>query len=241
MSYTDANGLVWHNGGSETDDHLAFGGHEPNILDLAKSYFPNGGSFLDIGAHVGLYTLNLAPEASVVYAIEANPKTYEVLRENIKNNSDKYDGNVVAVNIAAWDKQDKLALIDENDKATGGSTRCVESKSHGYVEAFPLDDVLPVMFAPDLVKIDVEGAEARVLKGMRSLIVRWEPTFLIEMHDLVYNKPEIREDVLAFLTEVGYEFNAPESLKYGEKCYYLIAKPKTQFEDFEIETVKAGQ
>ena len=243
LPFIDANGLVWANGGEDTDDHLSHGGHETALVQIAKSLLPEGGTFLDIGAHVGLYTLNLALKASHVYAIEANPKTYETLLSNIKANAATHEAEVHSVNLAAWDSFETLSLIDANDKETGGSTRC-ESNKHrsrfdpATAQGMPLDEALPEACMPDLVKIDVEGAEARVLRGMREVINANRPVLFIEMHDKVYGKPKIREEVFQFLRETDYRWD--DSLTHGDECYYVIAKPMEQGDEFEIDVVKAG-
>lgn len=232
---TDPNGLIWLNGGAETDDHLAFGGHETYLIDIARSLLPAGGFFVDVGAHVGLYTLNLANKAGFVAAIEANPNTFDVLLANIALNRDRFpDCGFSKMNMAAWDKREPLSMVDENGKQTGGSTRCVES-ADPTTYGIPLDEVLPDRKI-DLVKIDVEGAEARVLKGMSKRLVSDRPTLLIEMHDMYFGE-QIRIDTLAILQALGYRWN--DDLIFGGS-YYLVAQPVGAVDDFVIETVKAG-
>lgn len=240
---TDAFGFVWENGGGTTDDHLAWGGHEPALIQIAHGLLPEGGVFLDIGAHVGLYTIRLSDKARTVYAIEANPKTYEVLMRNVERNA-KEDSDFRCLNVAAWDCNDVLTLVDENDKSTGGSTHC--EPFDGSVskfadvpktQAIPLDDVLGPGDPVDLVKIDVEGAEARVLEGMRKIVMLHRPTLFIEMHDEVYKKPEVRQNVLRFLESVEYRWD--DSLTYGA-CYYLIGKPAEVQDEWTPEVVKPG-
>lgn len=242
-TYTDANGLVWANGGARTDDHLAFGGHEPSVLRIAQSLLPENGTFLDVGAHVGLYTLNLGFKARRVMSFEANPRTYEVLYKNVRRNITKFpDTEFALFDYAAWDSETTLALIDENDKVTGGSTRCEEvgkgNVALGMANAKPLDSVLGY-HRPDLVKIDVEGAEARVLRGMREVTRNTKPVFLIEMHDMYFG-PQCREETIEFLESENYSWD--DSLSFSNS-YYIIAKPPGWTEPdlgFEIETVKAG-
>lgn len=239
-TFVDAKGLVWANGGPETDDHLAFGGHEPYLIDIARGLLPEGGCFVDVGAHVGLYSLNLADKAAFTFAVEANPKTYAVLMQNIEANRDKFpDSLIVAENFAAWDKFEPLSLFDENGKGTGGSTRCErpEKGVEAATQGFPLDAALPEEPKVDLVKIDVEGAEAKVLKGMYRRIMRDRPALFIEMHD-VYFGEQIRLDVIALMDVMGYEWN--DHLKFGGS-YYILARPADVSENFEIEIVRAGQ
>lgn len=73
-----------------------------NFIQLRK-----GDVFIDVGAHIGKYTILVAKivgKEGLVIAIEPNPENYETLLENIKLNNLK---NVIAVNIAAWNKKQK--------------------------------------------------------------------------------------------------------------------------------------
>lgn len=242
-TFTDRNGLVWHNGGAETDDHLAFGGHEPGLVEIAKGMLPEGGTFLDIGAHVGLYTLNLADKAGFVVAIEANPETHKVLVSNVQANV-RDDGpiphaKVATANFAAWDRFEELSMVDENGKSTGGSTRCtsqggVKEALSWTTQGMPLDDVLLGVPKIDFVKIDVEGAEARVLSGMKERLKVDRPILLIEMHDMYFGE-QVRTDTIAVLEELDYAWS--DDLTFGIS-YYIVA---TEKQEFEIEIVRAGE
>lgn len=236
--FTDPHGFLWLNRGEDTDDHLAHGGHEPAILSVARALLPKEGVFLDVGAHVGLYTINLSDRAQYVYAIEANPLTADALQENIELNirSGKLvpDTHITIVRGAAWDTVTNMRMEDENGKETGGSTH-VHEDSEGTVRAFPLDGL---NISPDLVKIDVEGAEAHVLRGMVQTLRRARPTLLIEMHDEVYNLPEVRTEVIEILENESYDWS--DTLNFSV-AYYIVAKPKELSEEFPGEVVKAGE
>lgn len=224
-TFTDRHGLVWANRGEGTDDHLGFAGHETNVRAIATGMFPAGGIFLDVGAHVGLWSLNLAREKQArVVAVEANPLTFEILLQNVRRNADAYEGIISAHNLAAWHTEALLDLVDMNDMDTGGSTRVAEQGTEvkpvgPLTQALPLDSWVTVK--PDLIKIDVEGAEANVLWGASELIYNSQPVLFIEMHDKYFG-PQIRTDVFDFLGEHGYVWN--EDTKFGG-TYYVIAQP----------------
>lgn len=225
MTVTDKYGMEWVAGGESTDDHLAYADHEAPILEFARGLLPRGGTFIDVGAHVGLYTLNMARWAGEVWAIEANPLTYATLMQNLKANAHRHYADIHSVNMAAWDSFGSLRLVDANDKVTGGSTRCeatdLEDPEQRVCRAAPLDDVLPPDCIPDLVKIDVEGAEAHVLRGLFNILEsRNPPTLLIEMHDQIYDRPEVRTEVLDLIEDAGYAWI--DNLTYSI-CYYVVA------------------
>lgn len=235
MTVVDRRGLQWRKGSLSNDDnHLAWQGHEAHILAVGEALMPEGGVFLDIGAHVGLWSLNLGLKAGSVYSIEANPATYATLVEHIDLNAGLLGETMFfPYQFAAWDRFEELSLEDPNGKETGGSTRCVPGGKATQGE--PIDAAMGHV-RPHFVKIDVEGAEHRVLRGMSGVVAEARPVFLIEMHDHLYG-PECREETVAFLDERDYRWN--DDLRYGEGRY-IIAKPAEVAEEFEIEVVQAG-
>lgn len=221
-------GLLWHYSGPQSDDHLPILGHEWTLVNIAKALLPQDGVFLDVGAHVGLYSLELASKARVVLAWEANSETAARLEANAELNG--LTEKIWIYDLAAWDKIEVLGMLDPHGKIAGGSSLCEpleEGKEYVAVtEGSPLDDLLtsmPDWVHVDLIKIDVEGAERRVLAGARKLIREHRPTLFIEMHD-IYLPPGNREAVEAELAEVGYEHGP--NIPYGpDGGYHLICKP----------------
>lgn len=238
--YTDSRGYEWLYRGKGTDDHLMFeNGHEHYLIDLARhQLIPEGGYFLDVGAHVGLWSLRLADHCNV-YAIEANPNTFAVLMGNIRRNASRLTYKVSATNVAAWDGYATVRMVDEHGMDTGGSTRCVEGE---HPDAFCETDACPLdalaITRVDFIKIDVEGAEARVLRGARRLIETNRPTLLIEMHDMYWGA-QIRTDVLEFLESLdSYDFN--DDLVWGGG-YYFLARPIEKVVEWTPEVVHVGE
>ena len=80
----DDDGLTWILRGHHTGDGLTVG-HEDGLAPVSARLLPDGGVFLDVGAHVGRWALRVATPASRVIAVEANP-TPRVLRANMELN-----------------------------------------------------------------------------------------------------------------------------------------------------------
>lgn len=196
----EADGLLWLDRGRQTEDYLALTEHESELAPIIDGLLPEGGVLLDVGAHVGHWALRLAAKASRVIAVEANPDTASTLRRNLALND---IGNVDVVEVAAWDSRTRLRLFDPNDHIEGGSTRVlpVDNGHTSTVQADRLDDVITADQL-DLVKIDVEGADLHVLRGMSGLLDAHKPTLFIECHD--YAGYYERADLEALLTELGY-------------------------------------
>ena len=153
------------------------GVHEPIETDVVKKEIKPGYVIIDIGANIGYYTLifsRLAGPKGKIYAFEPETSNFDILQKNIKTNSCE---NVLTINNAVSDKNQKLKFFISNDDC--GKHSLVDSKeAQGFVEvdAVTLDDFFrsnPIK--PDFVKIDIEGAEFSALKGMRSIIGKEGP------------------------------------------------------------------
>jgi FkbM family methyltransferase len=201
----ESDGLLWLDRGDGTDDWVAYADHEPWVRPILEGLLPAGGVLLDVGAHVGRWSLRMADRASKVVAVEANPATAATLRRHLAMND---IGNVQVVQVAAWDGRATLQLDDPNGRQDGGGTRTLPHGGHGLdVDAMPLDDsAVPMLLEDagrlDVVKLDVEGADLHALRGMAGILERWRPALLIECHDLYGYYTRV--DLERTLTDLGY-------------------------------------
>ena len=151
-----------------------------------KRYFkPNKGDVvIDVGAHVGKYSLpaaKLVGENGKVIAIEAHPENFKALQTNILLNDLK---NIIALNIAAFNQDNKKLLLS-GSRDSEFSLKSNLKENSFEVETRTIDSLLREICVKkvDWVKIDVEGAEVEVLEGMREVIEN-NPNLriLIEVH-----------------------------------------------------------
>ena len=132
--------------------------------------------FIDIGAHVGYYTLlaaKLVGPTGKVYAFEPAPGDHDTLLKNIELNDYM---NITATNMALSD-QNSTATIYFSGLDTGRHSlyqHGLPEQGSAVVETTTLDNYLESQGQPniDLIKIDVEGAEVSVLDGMSQLLLR---------------------------------------------------------------------
>lgn len=181
-----------------TDDELAIGTHEDGLYEIMLDLCPPGGVFMDVGAHVGRYTIRLALEGRTVIAVEGNPSTVETLLENVGRFG--VQDRVRVIQAIAWDHPANLTMVEPYPES--GSTFFLTDPMGVWVGT-PLDRLDIQRMAPvSLVKIDVEGAEARCLRGMLKLLRRDRPRLIIELHEVI--QPGIRGEVEGLLDELGY-------------------------------------
>lgn len=173
-----------------------FSADEPEFARL-DSWLNEGDWVLDIGANIGHYTCRLAelvgPQGHVI-ALEPVAETFHLLSTNVAYLP---AANVTLLNVAASDHTDLVGMTIPR-LATGLRNFYMAhlSQEDWDVRALCLPiDALGIQSAVRLVKIDVEGHELSVLKGMKELLGRCRPMLIVEG-----DVPE----VAAFLNEMGY-------------------------------------
>jgi len=193
---------------------LETGQWEPETWGIVKKYLPAGGTFVDVGAHIGVYSLKAAQAMGSqghVIAIEPNPETVQKLRDNIQASG---DNNIAVQPVACSDSETDLDLfaaarsntgetsLSRANAAQAGTVRAVY-----HVHARPLDAILEAagVARVDVVKIDVEGAEMLVLKGARQTLARYSPVISVELIDRqLKSMGSSIAEVTEFLRSQGY-------------------------------------
>ena len=176
--------------------------HEMQVQEALRRCLPEGGTFVDVGAHIGFMSLCAArivgPEGNVV-AIEPVPENSAAVRRNAELNG---FGHIRVIEAAASSRAGEAELITVSDTLW---TRLDHVGDHPLavgrspVRTVALDDLVEAgdVAVPDVVKIDVEGAELEVLAGMRGLLAQRRTTVICEMHDTNLGFTEL-------MTELGY-------------------------------------
>jgi len=142
-----------------------------------------GDVFIDVGAHLGRYTLPIARavgEKGLVIAIEPDIENYNCLMENIKSNNLR---NIVTVNIAAWSEDRELKLYP-GESSAGRSIMGRAGNNCRKVNGRSLDNLLEETDNKrkvDWIKIDVESAELEVIEGLNKTLARSSPKLLVEV------------------------------------------------------------
>lgn len=163
----------------DATDYLLGWDMEVDFLPVFRSFLQPQSVVLDIGANFGLYTAtsaSLTKHRGRVYSFEANPHTFELLKRTLYANRLAQNPNVIAVNALVGEKRGRGTLY-YLPQFLGGATMSDighwdEAKRSIELDMITIDEFLPDGLAVDLVKIDVEGHEPFVIRGMQKTIQR---------------------------------------------------------------------
>ena len=179
-------GLRFNPGGSNVSYLL--GTAEQEIQEVLQLWLRPGMTVYDVGANVGFITViaaSLVGKRGSVCGFEPVP----VLADQAVHNASLNQFRQVHIHRVALSDQDGEAVFQVSKNLTMG--RLVNRESHEpdaanelVVRKRKLDTLVAAegLPAPDLVKIDVEGAEAAVLDGAAEILQRTRPALLIELH-----------------------------------------------------------
>ena len=189
--------------------------HSFSEAALIRRHLPPDGVFLDVGANQGELTLVAARHArrGRVFAFEPVPEWFELLCQNVRLNG---LANVTPVNVALSDTEGEREMFTSDDVATytalhEGLSSFVRSDSRpirvGSFPTLPLDTFAARerLVRVDLVKIDVEGAEASVLAGAGEVLARHRPMLVLEWNPELQDRAEgTAGDLPGTLRGLGY-------------------------------------
>ena len=191
------------------------GSYEPNEFNFLHRVLKPGMVFVDVGANDGLYTVfaasRLGPEGRVV-AIEPSSRERKHLQSNLGRNGLT---NVSIVAKAVGESAGTVDLIVAHGEHAG----------HNTLGGFAHDDVVPAgrervsldtldaiaasekLPRVDFIKIDVEGAETKVLVGARTLIAKMRPLLMMEIDDGALRAQGSDQKALLDLLQVDLEYD----------------------------------
>jgi FkbM family methyltransferase len=188
---------------------------------------PKGKNFVDVGAHVGTWTMWFArsKKCAHVYSFECQKQTFECLCANLVLNGVSDKVSVERVAITSPEKSEtnvELKIIS----ADGGGSSTVslptnqdplskENVGAATLDSFDIENI-------GLIKIDVEGAELDVLRGAtETLSKNGYPKIIFEAWDYDWYKDQ-KKELFDFLEKLGYGIHSINGFAY----MFLADKPK---------------
>ena len=210
---------------------------EPHLageIEFLRSIAKPGMNALDVGAHRGVTAVTLAKSigpAGYVYAFEPVPAYCDAARQNLSRNGDE---NAEVFELALGEQKGLLRFHQR-----GGSSGIVPGEDEQVltVEATTITDFLAQQNVSriDVLNMDCEGSELRILRGAGSFLRDQAPLIFCEIHnDFLKSLGESAGDLAAYLEELGYRVQPlsvedPGTKPALEVCSHIYARRSDQW------------
>jgi FkbM family methyltransferase len=203
---------------------LRSGEYEPHLTAVFERYCTPGMTVVDVGANLGYYSLlaskSVGPSGKVI-AMEPNSENCRLLLSSLRL------GGITNVELipVACDRSTGWAYYSTHVGSNGGLIDEDDLLAHPgvVVPTFRLDDLVagPVGF----LKMDVEGAEGRVVSGATRLIERDRPIITTELKEEMLKRVSgtTVADYLGYFDSLGYAPSVLEKATGAEKPYPSVA------------------
>jgi FkbM family methyltransferase len=185
---------------------------------------PRGGVFIDCGANIGYFSALAARqvgEGGLVLSLEPSPREFQRLSWAVAHNPHSCQWRTL--NLAAGDAEGQIAINDHAGHT--GMNRVSDSGRACLVRTLDAvaADEIPAPRLIDLIKIDVEGYELRVLRGMDGLFAaRRVKTVVAEITDAFLQQfGDSKEALYAYLQSHGFRPTCPCDEWQYDECFEL--------------------
>lgn len=223
-------GILWS---LKADYGYILGNYEPtSILNFLQRKTKDSPFFVcyDCGANVGHFSFlvsNLLTKG-VVYAFEPIESNITQLNTHLLLNKKRSDITqkieVHPFGLSDSNKKLHFTNLPNSEGNTYISTSPKMEKSTIAIQAYSIDYLVfnQKMLPPNLIKIDIEGAEFDLLKGAERVIERYKPAIILATHD--FHLPGVKNLCLNFLSEKGYTYKSTAELKIVSGLEDFIAE-----------------
>jgi FkbM family methyltransferase len=183
---------------------------DPALTGFIETTLKPGDVFIDVGAHVGYFTLLAArrvTEAGTILSIEPNPAALEELHQNVERSR---LNNVLIAHTACGDSDESVRLYLHTESNSSMASLSAANATGGIevdVACSTLDDLCAErgVARAHLIKIDVEGAELSVLRGMDRILREMRPIIVLELEPRLLSAFGASTDaILALLAAYDY-------------------------------------
>lgn len=164
------------------------------------------GTFIDLGAHVGEYSIPVAKAGLNVIAVEPFPKNYRRLEHNARFNG--VLSSIVIMRTAVSNDIGEAYFFSSETQSGANSLRSSPNARRTLVRTSKLSDIIKEIGEADLIKVDIEGEEARVMSEA-SRYISSVRMWVVEVSD------QTEPDVVRLMNQAGYSCKRIERLVRG--------------------------
>jgi len=217
----------------------SMGYYDPNNMYFIDEVFSHGiyRVFFDIGANIGVYSLIAAHQSNaIIYSFEPHPFTFDLLKENIKIN--RFETKILPCQMALSDQQGHINFTDDPGSTINKIIDVPNNNQKKIQVNVTTGDLFCAEHAikPDILKIDVEGHENRVINGFLDNLANTMIVF-VECQELVET---------AKLLQKRHGFLGPYKINFKQRLFckdfsshedHVFVNPKT-IDRLEIESFR---
>jgi FkbM family methyltransferase len=206
--------------------------YEPRTAQAIKQNLSAGGTFWDIGANVGLFSLlasKIVGPGGRVCSFEPSPEVFKLLSANTRGLH-----SIRAIQCGVGNADAVAAFATQGLSSAASFVEDVTEINQAYLPETPIrkvevnirkvDTLAKELGPPRLIKVDVEGFEAEVLKGASWILSNVRPILIIEIHPPQLTLSGGTEALIfQLLTDHGYGWEVID--RNPNSLYSIIAKP----------------
>lgn len=192
---------------------LRYGYHEPDLSWAILRLLQPGGTFIDVGAHIGYFTLlaaRIVGPMGQVHAFEPTRAIFPLLEENTGSFK-----NSTVNNMAVYSRDGECEFHDYGiefsmfNSLYSPRLEAVDAtrvRTSVYsVKVVRLDSYVEELgIRPDFIKVDAENAESDILAGMDMILSQKRPIISLEMGDIAKEEAPSSRDCVRYLESKGY-------------------------------------
>jgi len=202
-------GYLWTTGSSY--EYILGTYENPEVVETFCSWLKPNSVFYDLGGNVGFYALmaNRFISSGKIYSFEPLPFLLTIFEKHIALNKKFIQHhNINILPFAISDHEKEVIFSNDIDQCEGNtyvksSANFAGAKDSILVKCYSIDELMQQGYAaPDIIKIDVEGAELDVIRGAINTIKQYKPHILLATHDC--HLPGVKDQCLDLMQRLGY-------------------------------------
>ena len=208
-----------------------FSAHTRNELSMLRNFIDSGDNIIDIGAHIGTFSIPFARFSSgqgKIFSIEGNPCNYDLLVRNIKENDLE---NVILTKChVVGSKGEKYRMVLPEKRNSGGCYFIQDpNSSENLIDTeFEIEEWIKTHYTNlkiNLIKIDIEGAEVKALRSCNNIIRKNLPIIYVEINkEALERAGNTIEDIQDILSPLDYHFFRNIGERNSNNDRFKIAK-----------------
>lgn len=170
------------------ETEYASGKYEQHVQEVLSQHLKRGSVLYDVGAHIGVLSMfarELVGSSGMIFAFEADPENAQRIREQVQRN--RLD-RIEVVPCPVWSCAGQVRFQRAGALSSRNEGRVATESGQAnedilVLDSISLDGFAEQHLAPTVVKIDVEGAEAEVLRGSDQIFSQARPVLVCEIHN----------------------------------------------------------